>query len=243
MLRVSGANHLDNLNIRGLALTVSDITTERTLERDVLDVANQERVRLASDIHDGLAQQLVGVKMLIQAVSKRSAEHPERAQEDLREIVNHMGEAVESARSLAHGLSPLHVMRGSLGDALQRLETIAEGVAAVRVAVDRRLTDLALDDNAADHLYRIAREAVQNAIRHGCCASVDVEVRTTDHDLTLSIVDDGQGDPEQSYVPSGLGLRLMDYRARILGGTFVIAGRRPFGTTVQVTVPLRGVLA
>jgi signal transduction histidine kinase len=113
----------------------------------------------------------------------------------------------------------------------------------VRVVVDARLKDLALDENAADHLYRIAREAVSNAVRHGNCRRVEVSLSAGEESLALRIEDDGRGRPEPTRAATGLGIRLMDYRARILGGTFAIGARAPTGTRVAVCVPLRSVLA
>ncbi|MGA2777365.1 MAG: ATP-binding protein [Steroidobacteraceae bacterium] len=243
MVRVSGANRIGNPNIEGLALTLTDITALRHLERQVLELANQERLRLAGDIHEGLGQQLTGISMMLQGAAKAPDPDPARQQEYLQLIVTEMAEAICGARDLARELSEIYVVGGSLRSALEQLGKDAEGHPRVHINVDPRFDDRIVDDFPADHLFRIAQEAVQNANRHGQCSKTDVALQVHDDHLVLTIADDGCGYDHPPPANSGLGLRLMEYRARLIGGSFLVRRRAAAGTHVQVTVPLRYVLA
>jgi len=241
VLRLSGANQLANPAIAGLALIVSDITAQRALERDVLEVANQERIRLAGDIHEGFGQQLTGIAMLLQSAATKPSADPAVQKDLLLTIVAHVDEAIRSARDLARGLSPLYVVRGSLRDALLRLETDADASPSVHVDVDPRFNDRIVGAVAADHLYRIAQESVANALRHSGATRVDVALHVQGEALVLSVSDDGRGDERHPPSARGLGLRLMEYRARVIGGTFTIGRTAESGTCMRVTAPLANV--
>ncbi|HEY1315100.1 MAG TPA: histidine kinase, partial [Steroidobacteraceae bacterium] len=119
ILKLHGANRLANVHIDGLTLTISDISEQRALERDVLTAANHERLRLAGDIHDGLGQELSGIALMLQGLTKLP--NLGVAQQQLRTIVGHVADAIRGTRDLARGLSPIYVVRGSLCDALHRL--------------------------------------------------------------------------------------------------------------------------
>lgn len=243
VLKFWGANQLANPHIEGLALTVTDITALRKLERQVLEVANQERVRLAGDIHEGLGQQLTGITMMLQGAAKAPHRDPLKQQEYLQMIVGHMGEAIRSARDLARGLSPIYVVGGSLHGALQNLGKETGAGPRVSVEVDPSFDDRIIGDFPADHLFRIAQEAVQNASRHSGGMNTWVELRVLEDHLVLTVDDDGCGYEELAASNAGLGLRLMEYRARVIGGAFSIRHPPKAGTHVKVTVPLRYVLA
>jgi len=110
------------------------------------------------------------------------------------------------------------------------------------VAVDPLLDDLMIDELPADHIYRIAREAVQNSIRHGSCSRIDVRLHVLDDHLVLEVLDDGVGYGQGAGSDNGFGLRLMEYRARVIGATFEITRRTAGGTLVRVSVRLSNVV-
>jgi PAS domain S-box-containing protein len=242
MLRISGANQLANPHIEGLALTITDVSALRSLERDVLEIASQERLRLAGDVHEGLGQQLIGIKMMLQGASKAPDADPARQKEYLKKIVDQMGDAIVSVRDLARGLSPMYVVGGSLGGALQRLGKDSSSDTPIHVAVDARFDDRIVGDFPADHLFRIAKEAVQNATRHSGCTQASIDLQLVEDQVVLAVSDNGCGCEFLPHTSNGLGLRMMDYRARVIGGSFSIGRHAAAGTLVQVTVPLRCVV-
>lgn len=240
ILKLHGANRLANVHIDGVTLTISDISEQRALERDVLTAANHERLRLAGDIHDGLGQELSGIALMLQSLTK--SQNLGVAQQQLRTIVGHLADAIRGTRDLARGLSPIYVVRGSLRDALYRLARETGNKPPLNVEVDPILDELIVDELPADHIYRIAREAVQNSIRHGSCSRIDVRLQVIEDNLVLEILDDGIGFGQSAPSDNGFGLRLMEYRARVIGATFEITRRIAGGTLVRVSVRLPNVV-
>lgn len=238
VIKLSAVSQLANQLINGIVLTLTDVTEQRILEREVLDVAARERVRLSADIHDGLGQELVGISMLLHGAAASPDPDPVQQEAQLEAIVDHINRSVGTARDLARGLSPLHVVRGSLGGALHRLVPESTNPVAVRLDVDPIFDERVIDDFHADHLYRIAQEAVINAMRHSGCRHIDIALRRTDAAVVLVVADDGSGFAERAPGYAGLGLRLMEYRTRIVGGTLRVDNAKGSGTRVEVTMPL-----
>ena len=236
--RLSAANQTKNALIRGIVLTVTDVTEQRMLEREVLDAASSERIRLSGEIHDGLGQELVGIAMLLHAASKARNMGTETLREHVQSAVGHLNRVVGAARDLARGLWPLGVVRGSLGGALGRLVPESGPSPMVCLDVDPQLEEGAIDDFCADHLYRIAQEAVNNALRHSGCTRIDIALRRTGTVAALEISDNGCGFDTLPPESPGLGSRLMEYRARIIGATLHVHHARDRGTRVTALLPL-----
>jgi signal transduction histidine kinase len=184
---INAENQLDNPLIHGLVLTINDVTAQRALEREVLDVATRERVRLCADIHDGLGQELTGIAMLLHVAATAPDPDPDRQRGHLESVVALVNRTIATARDLARGLSPLHVVRGSLAGALRRLAQESSVTIPIRVDIDRKFEEHVLDDFSADHVYRIAQEAVANALRHSACAGIDIELRHAAGNLVLNV--------------------------------------------------------
>ncbi len=239
VMNLSGANELDNPHIGGVTITCTDVSEQRALERQVLDIATDERVRIAGDIHDGLGQDLAGIALLLQCATSSPDRDPEAQRVQLLQIVAQLNHAVAGARDLARGLSPIEVVRGSLGGALQRLGHDAGQPVPVVVHVDTRFDERVIDHVPADHLYRIAHEAVLNAGRHSGCSRIEVTLEVRDNELVLGISDDGRGFAYGSRTDGGVGLRLMAYRARIIGGKVTFGRHAGSGVHIEVAVPLR----
>jgi signal transduction histidine kinase len=129
-------------------------------------------------------------------------------------------------------------MRGSLASALARLVPDFSASLAVHLAVDPRFEECIIDDFCADHLYRIAQEAVSNALRHSGGTRIDITLRRTEEGLLLEISDNGRGFDTVAAENPGLGSRLMGYRARLMGATLNIDHARNDGTCVTVCLPI-----
>jgi len=237
-LNVVATNRFGNRHIRGITLTVSDITAERALERELLDVSNNERMRLAADLHDGLGQNLTGVALLLQAELGDRKNENGNSRDRLESVVGVINQAILSVRELTHSAAPLYNVGGSLRGALMHIGTLASGDPAVSIEVDPDFDDSVLDHTAADHLYRIALEALRNARRHAGCQHLRVMLRVAAGILQLTIVDDGVGfDPAATPLKS-FGLRLIDYRARVIGAVLAVHSRPGQGTRIEVRIPL-----
>ena len=189
-------------------------------------------------MHDDLCQQLAGIEFLAQTLASRlhDAGRPEAAAAD--EVSALVRSATEYTRNLSHGMSPLRPAPDSLMSALEEL--------AVRTArhfdvhVDFQCPDPVLlpDVQAATHLYRVAQEAVSNALRHGKARRLALRLSRTPDELRLSVRDHGKGIPSRLPKSAGMGLRIMQYRAGILGGSLAIQREPSGGTSVTCTVPL-----
>jgi len=237
--RLVATNRLENARIRGIALVVTDISKERALEREVIEVANAERFRLAGDVHDGIGQELTGIALLLQRFVNREETEVRAQRSELAEVIGHLNRTIHAVRNLARGLSPLYEVHGSLGHALRTLASDVPGP-AVDVEVDPKFDDRQIHTSTGEQLFRIAAEAVQNARRHAECAHVRVSLASQSGVLVLSVVDDGQGYQRDAvdHADRGAGLRIMEYRARVVGAALQIDSKPSSGTRVMATLRL-----
>jgi len=217
---------------------VQDITARKQLERELLDVANREQQRLGRELHDGLGQELTGISMMLEALAQQLQDARPLVASQFERLRGLVTDSIQSTRALAHGLAPVSLSRGGLEAALRRLagQVGLAGNAEVRLDLDLEVP-VALDEVAGGHLYRIAQEAVGNAIRHGQAHNIGIELRSLAGSVTLQISDDGRGFPPKSELLEGFGLRSMRYRAQTLDGTLEIEPRRDGGTRVRVNCP------
>lgn len=213
---------------------VHDITERKILERQIIKVSTAEQERIGREIHDGIGQQLTAVGMLANSLERKLAQTM-RSQEakTAGDLVTYLQQVVGETKALAKGLSPIQIGPDGLVDALVML------MAGVRASsgLDCRLEvagDIgALEELAAVHLYRIAQESVNNAIKHARAASIRVELRSTERTLVLSIRDDGIGIDPMAERESGLGLPIMRYRAGIIGALLSVAVVAGGGTEIE----------
>lgn len=213
-----------------------DITERRRLQSEVLRIAELSQQRIGRDLHDDLCQQLAGIEYLSQTLARRlgEARRPETAA--AAEIARLIRSAVEYTRDLSHGMSPLSAEPGSLATGLEEL--------AVRTA---RHFNLGVefvcphpvsvpDTEVATHLYRIAQEAVSNAIRHGKASQIRISLTAAETRIHLIVHDNGRGLPQRLPKKRGLGLRIMQYRSGIIGATLAVQREESGGTSVRCEV-------
>jgi signal transduction histidine kinase len=216
---------------------VRDISERRRLEKEILNVSEEERRRIGQDLHDGLGQMLTGIGLLSQDLARQLKEEGHERADDMEEITEHVKEADQYARDLSHGLIPVDVEANGLTEALRRLSQNAERLFNVDCTFREVETVLVHNNTVATHLYRIAQEAVSNAVRHGDADDVKIILASGDAQLRLQVRDDGSGFDDDSTDESGMGVHIMNYRARIVGGTLEISSELGTGTVVTCTVP------
>ncbi len=215
-------------------LVVQDVSERKQLEQEVLDIANRERHRLGSDLHDGLGQELTGVALMLSSVAAQLAREAPNAAPRVEEIVGYLNHAIESTRAMARGLAPVSIDEGGLGSALTELASRTRASFGVNVRLRRSIPpDLRIGENTANHLYRITQESISNSIRHGHAGQVLVTLRERSGQLELTISDDGIGFQEDLVSGQGMGLKIMKYRASMIGGTIEIGPRPNGGTRVK----------
>jgi PAS domain S-box-containing protein len=215
---------------------VRDISERRRLETEILNVSEQERRRIGQDLHDGLGQMLTGIGLLSQDVARHLDEEGHDRADDMAEITEHIKEADQYARDLSHGLIPVDVEANGLPEALRRMADNAERLFNVECTFQEVETALVHDNTTATHLYRIAQEAVNNAVRHGEADHVRIRLAAGDEQIRLQIRDDGIGFEEDDITDAGMGVHIMNYRARIIGGTLDLNSTLGEGTVVTCTL-------
>lgn len=216
---------------------VRDISERRRLEKEILNISEQERRRIGQDLHDGLGQMLTGIGLLSQNLSRQLKKEGSTLVEEAEEITDLMKEADQYARDLARGLTPVDLEANGLSKALQRLSDNAERLFGVDCAFDEVGTGLVHNATAATHMYRIAQEAVSNAVRHGDAERIKIAFASGSEQIRLRIQDDGVGFAPENIDGPGMGVHIMNYRARIIGGTLEISSTPDGGTTVTCTLP------
>lgn len=217
-----------------------DLTERRRLERELLSASDNEQQRIGADLHDGLGQQLTGLACMAAALRDRlRAKLP--AETATAEMVARLAnEATEQSRALARGLSPVTLEEHGLATALEDLSYQAQRLHNIECRFTLRGPSPEMDHIGAIHLYRIVQEAIHNAVRHGCALRVRVGLLTRGERHRLIILDDGEGfDSQAQRGASGRGLRLMNYRANMLGGVLTVRSCLGLGARVICDWPIR----
>ena len=225
--------------ITGVAVIVRDISERCRLEKEVLEIADLEKHRIGQDLHDDLCQHLAGISMMGNLLYKELSGLGLKQAEDARQIAEMIRNAVDHARILAKGLSPLNIAQGGLMAGLEMLasntETVFRMPCRFECPVAVHLEDLAV----ATHVYRIAQEALHNAVKHSRGTQAVITLETGPEGIAVTVRDDGVGLPEsmQNHSGGGLGMHTMFYRARIIGATLQIARNATGGTSVVCRLP------
>ena len=215
---------------------VRDITERRRLEHEVLRISEQERRRIGQDLHDGLGQMLTGIGLICQNLARQLSAKDSPHAEDLHEITDLIREADAMARNLARGLVQVELEGDGLKAALRTLCQNAERFFDVTCSLDISGELTLGDSGAASNLYRIAQEAISNAVKHGRASEIKVTVRRSGTMLELVIDDNGIGFPKTLSEDRGMGVDIMGYRARVIGGMLSIRAHPKGGTTVRCVV-------
>ncbi len=229
-------------------------------EREVQETAENERERFGMDLHDGLGQTLAGATMLshaltndLLAISQRDGvlqALPDELLGRIRTLAdhaetlhNHIEETVGEARNMAYGLNPVDASPRGLGDALRRLaEAVRESGSGERPKIHVQAEDVEFPDRRqARHLYRIAQEAIANALRHADSDTIRVTLHRIPQGVSLEVADDGAGiDPDAARpdaLEGGRGLASIRYRAALIGASVEIGAPAAGGTAVRVVIP------
>lgn len=210
------------------------------VEQAVLEISGQEQRRIAHELHDGLGQVLTysALKAKILAEDLMTKALPEALQAE--EIVGLLNRGTQQIRHVARGLDPIDVEANGLPAALDRLIKDTENLGRVRCGFTFSQLEMPFSSSGCLQLYRIAQEAINNVIKHGKAGSLEVELNITATQVSLQIADDGIGFFADKPVELGMGIRIMQYRARALGGSLVISSAPRQGTTVRCIVPHGG---
>jgi PAS domain S-box-containing protein len=219
----------------GISISMRDITERKRLEQEILDVSGRERQSIGRDLHDGLGQELTGVALMLRGLATRIEERCPDVVENVNEIVGYVNQSIETARSLARGLLPVRTETGGLASALRALAARSRDLYGLEVTFRAEVCpELTLSETDASHLYRMTQEALTNAARHGRATLVQIVLITTDRGFSLRITDNGIGLAQAAPSSAGMGLKIMKYRADMIGARFDITANEPHGAVITV---------
>jgi two-component system CheB/CheR fusion protein len=216
---------------------IRDITERKRLEKEILEISEREQRRIGHDLHDGLCQHLAGIELMSQVLEQKLARRSKAAAARASDIAKNVREAIGHTRLLARGLSPVTLESEGLMSALQELALGTEKIFRVACRFDCDPPVLVSDFPAATHLFRLAQEAVSNAIKHGHAKRILIRLKAERGRIILSVIDSGSGFPAHLPKSKGMGLRIMQSRAGMIGGTLAFERNADGGASVTVTAP------
>jgi len=223
---------------RTRALT-HEMAERQRLEEEILRVSEREQRRIGHDLHDRLCQHLTATALAGQVLGERLAVKALPEASDARKVVELVENGIDLARNLARGLYPVEMDSEGLMAAFQELAVNITKGTRVLCVFECASPVLIHDDAVATHLYRIAQEAVRNAISHGKPKRVGINLAEKDSNVKLTVEDDGVGLPENPQESTGLGIRIMAHRAAMIGGSFAVEPAPTGGTIVTCSFPQR----
>jgi signal transduction histidine kinase len=221
----------ERVRLRTLALT-DEIAERERLEREILDVSERERRRIGRDLHDSLGQLLTGTALAGQVLEEKLVSKSIAEARDVTRIVTLVEQGIELTRSLARGLDPIEIEGGGLAEGLRELAAKTSEILSTRCEYLPGAPVTVTDGVTATHLYRIAQEAITNAIKHGHAGRIVVRLDGARDRVRLTVEDNGVGIADPCARGNGMGLRIMAHRAAVMGGTFEVRAEPSGGTTV-----------
>lgn len=214
-----------------------DITERKRLEKAILEISAEEQRRIGQDLHDGLGQHLTGIAFMSKVQEQKLAEKGLDEAVEAGRIVSLVNEAIRKTRELAHGLLPVISDSQGLMSALKRWSVEVEDLFHISCTLRTEEPVLIHDNNMSTHLYRIAQEAVNNAIKHGQAKNIVISLFHGEEYDTLQIENDGARLSAPSINDPGMGLQIMSYRARMIGGSLKISSDEEYGVTITCRFP------
>lgn len=219
-------------------VTVTDVTERVDLERQIVSSVERERYHIGHDLHDGLGQILTGVKLMLEPLRKKLPADASLDGSNLQQAIDLINQAIAQTSELARGLSPVPREAGvTLRHALEQLAARSQSMFGVECRVHATAKLDQLSEESANNLYRIAQEAVTNAVKHGKATRVDIRAKVVADNLTLTIEDNGVGFKRTKSASGGMGMHIMRYRARAIGGELTAVTRPDGGAVVSCQCP------
>lgn len=224
--------------ITGMAAIYRDITERKQLEKAVVEISSNEQRRIGHDLHDGLGQHLAGIAFKAKALEEALAGESTELANEAKKIVGLINEGIRETRSLASGLDPVEIEVAGLPAALQKAAAQVAERFHVRCEFRCNQDRMMVDKHVGLVLYKITQEAVHNAVTHGKSKHIVIELAADTANYRLRIKDDGAGFGMQERPQSGMGLRIMQYRANSVGGRLTINSQVNAGTELVCIVPV-----
>ncbi len=213
-----------------------DVSEHLRLQREVVGISDLERQRIGVDLHDSVGQVLTGVAMLSKVLGGKLGARELPEADSAAEISRLLNEAIRQTRFLARGLFPAHLKRLGLAAALEEFAANASDLYDVNCSFRTEGDPPDIPESTAAHLFRIAQEAVSNAVRHADADRIRIVLRARKDGAELTITNNGAPPPPRPDWRKGLGLRIMEYRASMIGGTLRIKPGADGGAVVSCRI-------
>ncbi|MEW6526245.1 MAG: PAS domain S-box protein, partial [Spirochaetota bacterium] len=235
----------DDGKLVGIVEVGRDVTKRRELERDVIHVYESERQRIGQDLHDDLMQNLIGIdvllKMAVHSMKNKYSDLDENNEDSIRlkEISHFLENTISKSRRLARGLCPVDLGAGNFIPAVRQMVEESAGIYGIECSLDICSEAFHFDDITARHLFYIIREAVTNARKHSKATKINISMKMNDGLLKLEVMDNGKGFGNGIGSQDGLGMRIMRYRADMIGAQLIINSGNE-GTSIACIVGVKG---
>lgn len=215
-----------------------EIATRKQLEKEVAEVTERQSRRIGHELHDSLGQHLTATSIALQVLGGKLEKESSPRSKDVDQAVELVEQGIDLTRKIAKGLFPLELEGEGLAAALAELSRVMARNHHVDCEFKCESPVGLADSTIATHLYRIAQEAVSNAVKHGHVSRILIELSRMDSNLTLTVKDDGIGLPTPLPKNRGIGLRVMSSRAAMIGGALSVGNEVGGGVVVTCNLPL-----
>jgi hypothetical protein len=223
-------------NKRAFAGIIRDISQRKQLEREILEASEREQRKVWQDLHDGICQELAGISFLAQSMQRSIQLGDASTAEQAAKVTSLLRDAVRRTRILSHGLHPVEPLPNGLPVALRRLAEDTKQISRVKCSF-RCARKFELEDaSGGTHLFRIAQEAVRDAIRHGKASRIDIELAHRRNGITLRVSDNGLSLSADGRLREDQVLWMMEHRARVIGAKLRIEECSP-GVRIVCELP------
>jgi two-component system sensor kinase FixL len=215
----------------------TEVAERKAAEAKILQISEREQRRLGEELHDGLGQTLTGISFMTKVLSKKLEAESSPEAENAAQIAAYVNDTISKTRDLARGFYPIELEKNGLISALHDLAARERSLFGVECQILTEVVSLMPDLTKAVQVYRIAQEAVENAIKHGGAKKITVRLAKENGSVNLTVQDDGKGIPKDLPKSRGMGLQIMKYRAGMLAGSFDIKRGARKGTVVSCSFP------
>lgn len=227
---------IDGKNIRISAF--KDISAKAELEREIVAISERERRRIGRELHDGVGQLLFAASLSLRTIAQHLEKNSSPECERLRDVQEILDQSIDATRRVSHLLAPVVYGGEGLSSALTRMVANIDANSSAKCTATCTFDGDFRNAETATHLYRIAQESVNNALKHSQAKNIQLSLYPDGDLLHLEVLDDGIGIPsEEQAEPSGMGLRSLQYRARMIDGNLEIERRGERGTCVRCSCP------
>jgi PAS domain S-box-containing protein len=219
-----------------LQAILRDVTERKQTERKILEAGESEMQRIGRDLHDGVGQQLTALSLYTNNLQQDVQAQVPQLAGPFKKILNELREIIRQIRVLSHGLSPVSLEDNGLVETLRKLADDTRSAAKIDCQFEDSTSTTINDPHLAAQLYRIAQEAVTNALKHSGARKIHIALQASPTRLELKVSDDGRGFSPTVSKSAGLGLRAMKYRADLIGAALQIDSAPGKGTQITCTI-------